>query len=314
MLQFEDGFFEGEERESFYVEPMMKRAWAVQLEVLRVIDEICTRHNIAYYADWGTLLGAIRHKGFIPWDDDLDICMMRKDYERFLKIAENELPKEWAILTIDKYDDWNRYLARVVNTRKIPLDASEMQAFYGFPFMAGVDIFQLDNIPNDKEEQETHLELFRAVHDLARAWDKGDREDNMANLRMVEECCNVKFTEDKTYQQQLMMLVDKIAGLYMNDEAEDVTQMYMLEKKSDFRIPISCYEASVRVPFENITIPVPLGYHEILTTYYGDYMTPVCGTAEHDYPFYKEQRKEIFDAYEAQGIEVPESLIELLGG
>ena len=66
---------------------MMKRAWAAQLEVLQRIDEVCGKYNIEYFANWGTLLGAIRHKGYIPWDDDLDIGMKRMDYERFLKIA-----------------------------------------------------------------------------------------------------------------------------------------------------------------------------------------------------------------------------------
>ena len=81
----------------FIIEPMMKYAWAAEIEVLEVVAEICNRHNIQYFADYGTLLGAVRHKGFIPWDDDIDISMFRSDYERFLKIAPAELPSGWQI-------------------------------------------------------------------------------------------------------------------------------------------------------------------------------------------------------------------------
>lgn len=61
----------------------MKHAWAAQLEVLNDIDKACTENGIQYFAEWGTLLGAVRHHGFIPWDDDMDICMKRADYEKF---------------------------------------------------------------------------------------------------------------------------------------------------------------------------------------------------------------------------------------
>lgn len=73
-----------EVRCDFEISAMMKRAWAAQMEVLEVVDEICQRNGLQYFADWGTLLGAIRHQGFIPWDDDIDICMKRKDYNQLI--------------------------------------------------------------------------------------------------------------------------------------------------------------------------------------------------------------------------------------
>ena len=74
---------QGEVRDGYYVQPMMKRIWAVQLDMLKEIDRICRRHHVNYYGWFGTLLGAVRHHGFIPWDDDLDLAMLREDYERF---------------------------------------------------------------------------------------------------------------------------------------------------------------------------------------------------------------------------------------
>ena len=89
MLEFDKDFFEKEERCGFTIEPMMKSVWAAQLEVLEKIDRICKENGIKYFADWGTLLGAVRHKGFIPWDDDMDICMLRPDYLRFIQVIDN---------------------------------------------------------------------------------------------------------------------------------------------------------------------------------------------------------------------------------
>ena len=92
MAEFTEEYFKGEEREGFYVEEMMKRAWAAQIEVLEIIDRFCKKYQMQYFADWGTLLGAVRHKGFIPWDDDIDIVMKRADYNRFMRIFNEERP------------------------------------------------------------------------------------------------------------------------------------------------------------------------------------------------------------------------------
>ena len=108
MLTFDDSYFLGETRDGFYIEPMMKCAWAAQLEVMCVIKQICEKYDIPYFAYYGTLLGTIRHKGFIPWDDDMDICMLRKDYQRFLEVAPRELTGEYHInspYTQDKYTE-----------------------------------------------------------------------------------------------------------------------------------------------------------------------------------------------------------------
>ena len=86
-MNIPDGFLEGEIRNSFYVETMMKKTWAAQLKVLSVVDEICKKNNIQYFADWGTLLGAVRHKGYIPWDDEMDITMKLDVYTKFCSIV-----------------------------------------------------------------------------------------------------------------------------------------------------------------------------------------------------------------------------------
>ena len=72
-----------EVRCGYYIPAMMKKTWANALEILSEIDRVCTKYNIKYFADWGTFLGTVRHGGYIPWDDDMDICMKREDYRKF---------------------------------------------------------------------------------------------------------------------------------------------------------------------------------------------------------------------------------------
>lgn len=92
MLGFQEEFFEQEIRDGFYISSTMKRVWAAEMEVLQKVAEICDRHNIVWYAAYGTLLGAIRHEGFVPWDDDIDIWVKRNDYNRLINILPVELP------------------------------------------------------------------------------------------------------------------------------------------------------------------------------------------------------------------------------
>ena len=105
-MEFPRSYFEDEVRDGFYVHSLMKRAWAAQLEVLEDIDKVCKKHNIEYFAEWGTLLGAIRHGGFVPWDDDMDICMKREDYNKFLKVAPEEMKEYYHFLNFENSDSF----------------------------------------------------------------------------------------------------------------------------------------------------------------------------------------------------------------
>jgi lipopolysaccharide cholinephosphotransferase len=92
MLSFPDSFWEGETRNDFFVPAPMKRAWAIQMTMLDKTLEIAKKHNIKIWLDYGSLLGCIRHQGYIPWDDDIDACVLRDDYMKLLFILKDELP------------------------------------------------------------------------------------------------------------------------------------------------------------------------------------------------------------------------------
>ncbi len=125
----------------------LKKAQKVMLEIMKIIHSICVKHGLIYWLESGTLLGAIRHRGFIPWDDDCDIAMPRKDYEKFLQIARSELPDGYLLQ--NKYTD-PFYKGKQTKIRKINSILIESGEQGDEPYCHGVfvDIFPYDYYPN----------------------------------------------------------------------------------------------------------------------------------------------------------------------
>ena len=169
-MSHEIEFFRDEVRNGFYIPTAIKQAWACILDVLKEIDDICRRHDIRYFADWGTLLGTVRHGGFIPWDDDLDICMLRDDYVRFRQVADEELPAGYAIHDFERKDDHWLFLSRVVNSKRLCFDEDYLDTHYNFPYLACVDIFVMDYLYRDEETEKVRdkqiMELISMAYGL----------------------------------------------------------------------------------------------------------------------------------------------------
>ena len=124
----------------------LKRLQDLELEMMLKIDEICKRHDLTYYLMGGTLIGAVRHQGFIPWDDDIDLGMPRPDYEKFLQVAPKELGEEFGILTPYDTEGYPFTFAKVINKKmKILYKNNEKLKKWNI----WVDIFPLDSMPKN---------------------------------------------------------------------------------------------------------------------------------------------------------------------
>lgn len=304
-MELAKSFFEDEVRDGFYVTSDMKHAWAAQLEVLNDVDKACRENGIQYFAEWGTLLGAVRHHGFIPWDDDMDICMKRPDYNRFLQIAEQIMPEGYKIFNISSDENNDNMLSRIINGRAINFEKTHLEKFHGFPYVAGIDIFPLDFIAPNKEDDDFQCELISIVNSVAKFIrtlqenEESINEENLQELNLrinqIEELCGVEIDRDKDLAQQLNVLVDRLCGLYTEEESQYVTIMTLWTENRQYKFPKEYYSKTVRLPFENITIPVPYSYDAILKKKYGDYMKLVHTWDSHDYPFYERQKKLLKD-------------------
>ena len=138
-----EDFFAEEVRCEYLVTEKMKKIWAVIIDLYLEFARICDKYSLNYYGYGGTILGAIRHEGFIPWDDDLDVCMPRADYDKFLAIASKELSEPYFIQTPQTDPGYYKTIARLMN--KNTTYASRAFLHSGMAHGCILDILPLDN-------------------------------------------------------------------------------------------------------------------------------------------------------------------------
>lgn len=282
MIKIDDSYLEDEIRDGFYIPSMTKRTWAMELTVLDLIDSICSKHNITYFADWGTYLGTIRHKGFVPWDDDLDICMHRNELNKFLAVAKEELPEGYSIMSFHNNDYSWKFIYNIVPNDHMCFTPEYLKSHYSFPYIVAIDIFIIDNISDDDSIEQS-------------------RNDQVK--RLLNEADKISLSEQSEPDK-----LNKMRALY--DEAEKLLQ---LENEHDTKrvvqkVPWGVYHNrtydksdfinAVRVPFEMTSVPVPLCFNKILSSKYGNFMNIVFGGGGHNYPYYIGQKKALKEDFD----------------
>lgn len=287
MIPFERNFFLGEQRDDFFVEPVMKCCWAAEMEVLSEINQICINHDLRWFAYWGTLLGAARHKGFVPWDNDIDICMLRSDYNKFIHFAQSELPAGFWLASPYTADTWSQPHCLVRNSTEISISLERLAAFHGCPYCVGVDIFPLDALPPEPEGSAIRSMADSLYYCSKKTGD--DFEEVIDFLPEFEKAYHIKFDSSKNLRNQLLRAADKVCQCYDISECDHVTN-YLTNSTREFSMRKEWYAEAVRLPFENIMVYAPKEYDKVLTVLYGDWQTPVK-TPQH--PFYEGQRKEL---------------------
>ena len=299
-------FFRDEVRNGFYVPTAIKQAWAATLDILKEIDDICIRHGIRYFADWGTILGAVRHGGFVPWDDDLDICMLREDYDKFRAVADEELPNEFVIHDYERKDNHWLFLARVVNNSMMCFDLEYLNAHNNFPWLAGVDIFIKDGLYDDEADEKARDKEILALIAAADSVRENELERSAIEDRLKEFSQKYKVKlppapcDDESRRAlavALYALAEKQMARVPSGSTKLVGQVFpwVLKYGLSAGESSSRYEKNVRLPFENTTIPVPANYNEVLKGRYGNYCEIRKVWNGHDYPFFEGQKKEMED-------------------
>ena len=293
-------FFKDEVRNGFYIPTAIKQGWAAALDVLSVIDRICEESDIKYFADWGTFLGAVRHGGFVPWDDDLDICMLRDDYAKFRSIADSLLPEGYVIHDYERQQDHWLFLSRVVNNSKMCFDMDYLDKHNNFPWLAGVDIFVKDYLYIDDEKEKRRDKEIMNIIAVADGITNGtlSRQSVSAHVGEIRRRYHVSLPglyREHDVAVALYKLAEKLMSEVKPQQAETVGQIFpwVLKYGSSQAERKEFYESLIRLPFEDTTIPVPAAYNTVLASRYGNYNEIHKVWTGHEYPFFEGQKEEM---------------------
>jgi len=291
-MNFDSSFFLPEVREGFYISTSMKRFWAAQMEVLHRLIDVCIQNDIKIFVDYGTLLGAIRHEGFVPWDDDIDVVIFRKDQKRLYELLRREFMDEWELL--ESQDE--RCLQpwyRINNSDAFLCDEDKIREFHGCVYPVGVDIYILDNPPADNGENEIVSAMIEMVYSLCYDENLTDWSKEKA-LSFMEECFNLRLkTDDFTQIKKVMLtIMQELMASYDQNDSGDLIKLDGGGYSSK-RYKTEWFNDMLWMPFENTYVPVPVGYEEVMAKSFGSgYMNVVIGGGMHDYPGFKELAEE----------------------
>ena len=276
-FSFDEKFFLPEERDGFFVSECMKRYWAASLICLLDFDELCKKYSLRWTAAYGTLLGAVRHKGFIPWDDDIDVVMPREDYDLFFD-KKNELPGNYVV---DKYEsERHSYGGMTVinNHTGISFDEAILEKYCFCPFRAGIDIYVYDYIPAEKNEDDKwRLDILKALKELQLT--RNNENDNMKKRFEISSRCEEisrRFVSKRDESTELCRFIT-----YAQWNSRPILKKEWLSSITD-------------LPFETGTVkgfPADISDEFLSCTVDKDWRTPRKTGSAHSYPLYREDLK-----------------------
>ena len=253
-------------QEDFNLHPV----WSAIIEVYKVVSQICERNNLRYWAAFGTALGAVRHHGFIPWDDDLDLMMPREDYDRFMAIAEDQLPTYMKTVSIYNTREYHWGFGKVQDCREDVLKRVQTESGCRLPDGIYVDIFPLDGCLSSLPARLGRKVKSACVHLMMRRL--LDKECPLS-LRVaggvagafLPRLCEMR--DFKLYDLQRLrrpMMDGAVRCGFLTDE---------ISREFCHRpLRVDSFLQTEKVAFENVLIPIPMGIDEILRVWYGDYM------------------------------------------
>lgn len=280
-------------RDGFLVTGRRKRIWNVELNLLAEFADICQRYSLRWQIDYGTLLGAARHGGFIPWDDDVDLTMPRADYEQLQDIMAG----------MEKYQDCrgkfffqtchtdttDNTIAKLRDCRTTAICRDRRQE--GRCQGIWIDIFPLDAVPDGTARMERVWEIQR--------WLIMAVSDPKQLQQLLDSSAEPPIAKStikrilKLSALERMREYERFAARHFHESAKInyfVYEMAQLFPSMD----AAWYEKTVLLPFEGMHLPAPAGYEQVLTKLYGDWRTPVKEASSHgevlfspDIPYYE---------------------------
>ena len=240
----------------------------IQLDILQAMHDFCIENNIKYSLGCGTMLGAVRHKGYIPWDDDIDFYVMREDYERLIKIFPKVYKNDYELICLERDEDWGRSYAKAFNNKTILFEDTTEKKRIGI----GIDVYAIDYVPDDEDEwlkyNKRRLQ-YQSIFALKSMIVNKERSFMKNAIVVLSHIVLLPFS-----LRRLATFINKYAQknngkchTYACECVQGVITGKKRFKAADFDEVIDC-------SFEDRTFKIMKGYDDYLTNAYGDYMTP----------------------------------------
>jgi lipopolysaccharide cholinephosphotransferase len=252
-----------------YEDLSLRDAQMIMADILKDVHELCEKHGIKYFLDAGTLIGAVRHKGFIPWDDDVDIGMPREEYNKFLEIAKKELPRHLFLQTFETDEYYNVYptpcKVRYNNTMFLENGAEENHKMHNGIF---IDVFPYDSLPKHRYTYKIQRTLsYNILKSFKRLRDMPEHLSFKNKITFSFYRLVVKMFPNKRRLKVFDCLVkwNDPKSEYMGYGVDTYWSEYVYKKSDYFDL--------TKLEFEGKYFYAPKNYDAILTELYGDYMT-----------------------------------------
>jgi lipopolysaccharide cholinephosphotransferase len=280
-------FLNPETRCDFYVSRKTKEIWAVEIDLLVQLDTVCKKNNLRYAAAYGTLLGAIRHNGFIPWDDDIDVVMPREDYEQLIELSKTEFVFPYFL---ECFETDNRYIsgfAKLKNSNTTAIENPKSGRNQGM----FIDIFPLDCVVDDKHMLNRQLKIINFWNKLLfLVWFCSEDNQKKSDYSLPKRLAGGVFKAAFRLMGKQISL--KFAKYCMRKQIESCSKYNKVQ--TEYMTTLACSNAFLTLnrtedfnhlqshDFEFIQIPIEPGYDEVLTKRFGDYHQFVRGGSSHD--------------------------------
>lgn len=235
----------------------------IELDILNYVNEVLQKNGIEYWLDSGTLLGCIRHKGFIPWDDDIDIAIRRKDYYRAIDLL-NEGDGPYKVLTMDNTEEYFYLFAKVIDTRTY-IKEKNLKEIKDLGIY--IDIFPLDSLPDDEKKYKQIINRVFRLRSMIYYSLLDKKQIKNANIKK-----KIKHHLGRLYgTRNALYKADQICRFSSNNYYGYIANIVAANNKSR-KIPQEVFAETVYMDFEGKKYPVPKGFDKYLRILYGDYM------------------------------------------
>lgn len=251
-------------------ESLKQKHNSILINNLKAIMTICDTHHLNYILSYGSCLGAVRHQGIIPWDDDIDICMPRPDYEAFIQICRNMDLGDYELYTPEDTPHYFEHYVRFGYKKSTMLFSIKRPCLMGIY----IDIFPVDGILSVKQSQKSYFRfrLFNIL--LHRSFSNFTLSDQLKWLKkgnLINVLLSAIIGVNKSFWQRLCLHQIKIICNEYPYQTSDYVSCYVGDYYIKNIIPRKWIDETITVPFEGLNVKIPKMYEEYLTHYYGDW-------------------------------------------